>query len=38
MSKVKKTIRKAGSYMWNYAKMSGLFPEFKDKKSKKEKK
>jgi len=37
MSKVKKTIRKAGNYMWNYAKMSGLFPEFK-KKPKKEKK
>jgi len=34
----KKTVtdkgKKAGKYLWNYAKMTGLFPEFKDKKNK----
>jgi len=34
----KKTVtdkgKKAGEYLWNYAKMTGLFPEFKDKKIK----
>jgi len=35
MSKVKRTIRKAGSYAWDYVKMSGLFPEFKKKPKKK---
>lgn len=23
--------KKVSKYMWNYAKMSGLFPDFKDK-------
>lgn len=37
MGRTKKTIRKASSYMWNYAKMSGLFPDFDKKKKKKDK-
>jgi hypothetical protein len=27
----KKHIKKATDYIWNYAKMTGLFPEFKKK-------
>lgn len=38
----KKTVinkgKKASKYLWNYAKMTGLFPDFKDKNKKKESK
>lgn len=29
---IKKQVSKVGEYAWKYAKMSGLFPEFKNKK------
>jgi hypothetical protein len=35
MGRTKKTIRKASGYMWDYVKMTGLFPNFKKKDSKK---
>jgi hypothetical protein len=33
-----KKLDKAAGYLWNYAKMSGLFPDFKNKNKSKEKK
>lgn len=37
MTKKKSKIKKAGEYAWNYAKMSGLFPDFKESKKKEKK-